>query len=104
MRALHIIFLLVTAAALPVLGQGESDAASPEALSAFSAVAKAWSLPADASGATQIWPGARPEDLAAAALLWKSGGPVPEEGWRLRQAEKSCKVPPGRPGRLWMPS
>ena len=52
-------------------------------------MAKAWSLPADASGARQVWPGARPEDLASAALLWKNAGPVPAEGWRLRQAEKS---------------
>ena len=89
MRASRFFLFLITAAALPILGQGESDAASPEALLAFSAVAKAWSLPADASGATQVWAGARPEDLASAALLWKNAGPVSSEGWRLRQAEKS---------------
>ncbi len=89
MRPSRFLFLLITALALPVLGQGESDANSPEVLFAFRAVAKAWSLPSDASGVSQVWPGDRPEDLAAAALLWKSGGPPPEEGWRLHTAEKS---------------
>ena len=47
-------------------------------------------VPSDgSSGAAQISPEARPEDLAAAALLWKNGGPPPEEGWRLRVSEKS---------------
>lgn len=89
MRGSRFLFFLITAVALPVLGQGASDANSPEALSAFRAVAKAWSLPSDASGATQVWPGDRPEDLASAVLLWKYGGPVPAEGWRLRLSEKS---------------
>jgi hypothetical protein len=52
-------------------------------------VEKAWSLPTDTSGAAQIWPDARPEDLAAAALLWRNGGPLPVEGWQLRQTEKT---------------
>lgn len=89
MRVSRFLLFLIVAVALPVLGQGESDANSPEVLSAFRAVAKAWSLPSDASGAGQTLPGDRPEDLASAALLWKNGGPVPAEGWRLRLSEKS---------------
>jgi hypothetical protein len=89
MRASQFVLLLLTAAALSALGQGASAPNPPEGAAALGAVAKAWSLPTDASGAAQIWPEARPEDLAAAALLWKNGGPPPEEGWRLRVSEKS---------------
>ena len=89
MQISRIVLLLVTAAVLPVLGQGASAPNPPEETAALRAVEKAWSLPTEASGAAQIWPGDRPEDLASAALLWKNGGPVPAEGWRLRLSEKS---------------
>ncbi len=89
MRVHHLAFLLITAVALPVLGQGASDPNSPDEAQALRAVVKAWSLPAEASDAAQIGPDARPEDLAAAVLLWKNGGPPPDEGWRLRVSEKN---------------
>jgi hypothetical protein len=89
MLASRIVLFLIAALALPVLGQGASDPNPPEEAPALRAVAKAWSLPTDASGDAQIWPEARPEDLAAAALLWKNGGPPPGEGIALRLSEKS---------------
>ena len=98
MRVSRFLFFLITAVAIPVLGQDASDANSPEALSAFRAVAKAWSLPADASDAGQIWPGDRPEDLASAVLPLEkrragSGGRL--EAPALREELGGCR-PEGR--------
>jgi hypothetical protein len=89
MRVSRFLFLLTAALALPVLGQGASDPNPPEQSAALGAVAKAWSLPSDPTQKTADGAQITPVDLAAAALLWKSGGPPPEEGWRLRTSEKS---------------
>jgi len=89
MQAWRIVLLLAAAVALSVQGQGTPDQHPPEEDAALRAVAKAWTLPTDASGAAQIGSDVTPADLAAAALLWKNGGPPPEEGMRLRVSEKS---------------
>jgi hypothetical protein len=89
MLASRIVLFLIAALALPVLGQGASNPNLPEEAAAIRAVAKAWSLPTDASDAAQIGPDVTPADLAAAALLWRNGGPPPGEGMRLRLSEKS---------------
>jgi hypothetical protein len=89
MRVHLLAFFLFAAVALPAIGQGVSGQDPPEQSAAVRAVAKAWFLPSDVSDAAQIWPDARSEDLAAAALLWKNGGPPLVEGWQLRQTEKT---------------
>ena len=91
-RVLGAMVAFFCAAALPVMGQPAGTAPSGDRTPALMAVAKAWSLQAGGPEAGSIWPGARPEDLASSALLWKSGGPPPPEGWRLKQAERSWEA------------
>jgi hypothetical protein len=83
--------LVLALAPLAALGQTPPPAPSTDP-AALAAVAKAWSLPPGDPGSSPYWPGAKPGDLAAAALLWKSGGPAPAEGWKLRQSEKSWEA------------
>lgn len=77
---------------LPLAALCQATLSSPPADPALLAVAKAWSLPSEPIQGTAEGAQVSPGDLAAAALLWKSGGPPPEEGWRLRTSEKSWEV------------
>jgi hypothetical protein len=89
--------LVLVLVPLAALGQA-SPPAPPADPAALAAVAKAWSLPAGEPGSSPYWPGAKAGDLAAAALLWKNGGPAPAEGWKLRQSEKTWEAAAKRAG------
>jgi hypothetical protein len=89
MRPRFPAILFITLMPLAALAQALPAAPSSDQAAAVRAVAKAWSLPTDASGAAQIGSDVTPADLAAAALLWRNGGPPPAEGWHLRETEKT---------------
>ena len=90
-RLLALQMILCLLPGLASLGQAPPSNSPPDP-AALAAVAKAWSLPWSGPGDNSYWPGAKPGDLAAAALLWKSGGPMPAEGWKLRQSEKTWEA------------
>ncbi len=63
----------------------------PETVEAFRAVGRAWSLPPEAAEAAALWPGAAPEELAAAVLLGRAAGLTPAQAWELRRTAGSWR-------------